>query len=92
MCGVVLRKAPPLPFLPGEVHGKEVVVLPIFYTGDIVQGRKMIEPLLRFGTPTANTSVLSPTRSGRKPLILCLRLARETTGNPIILQNSVMAR
>ena len=48
---VVLRKAPPLPFLPGEVHGKEVVVLPIFYTGDVVQGRKMIEPLLRFGTP-----------------------------------------
>ncbi|MCI0453585.1 MAG: FAD-binding oxidoreductase, partial [Candidatus Dadabacteria bacterium] len=32
---VVLRQAPPLPFLPKEVHGKEVVVLAIFYAGDI---------------------------------------------------------
>src|SRR5258705_377321 len=30
---VVLRKAPPLPFLPENVHGKEVVVMPIFYSG-----------------------------------------------------------
>ena len=48
---VVLRKAPPLPFLPGEVHGKEVVVLVTFYIGDAAQGKKLIEPLLRFGTP-----------------------------------------
>jgi FAD/FMN-containing dehydrogenase len=47
----VLRKAPPLPFLPENVHGKEVVVLAIFHTGDAAQGRKLIEPLLRFGTP-----------------------------------------
>lgn len=47
----VLRKAPPLPFLPEDVHGKEVVVLAIFYAGDAAQGRKLIEPLLRFGTP-----------------------------------------
>ena len=30
---VVLRQAPPLPFLPQDVHGKEVIVLPIFYAG-----------------------------------------------------------
>src|SRR6516165_781207 len=47
----ILREAPPLPFLPGDVHGKEVVVLVPFYVGDAVQGRKLIEPLLRFGTP-----------------------------------------
>lgn len=45
----VLRKAPPLPFLPERVHGEEVVVLVAFYTGEPVQGRKLIEPLLRFG-------------------------------------------
>lgn len=28
---VVLREAPPLPFLPEEAHGRKVVVLPIFY-------------------------------------------------------------
>ena len=48
---VVLRQAPPLPFLPEDVHGKEVVVLPIFYAGDVAQGKKLIEPLRRFGDP-----------------------------------------
>ncbi len=46
---VVLRKAPPLPFLPEDVHGREVVVLPIFYSGDIEEGQKLIEPLRQFG-------------------------------------------
>jgi len=47
----VLRKAPPLPFLPQEVHGKEVVVLALFYGGDIETGHKLIEPLRGFGDP-----------------------------------------
>jgi FAD/FMN-containing dehydrogenase len=47
----ILRKAPPLPFLPGDVHGKEVVVLVTFHIGDAAQGRKLIEPLLHFGAP-----------------------------------------
>jgi FAD/FMN-containing dehydrogenase len=46
---VVLRKAPPLLFLPENVHGKEVVVLPVFYAGDIAEGEKLIEPLRSFG-------------------------------------------
>ena len=46
---VVLRKAPPLPFLPVAVHGKEVVVLAIFYAGDIAEGEKFIDPLRSFG-------------------------------------------
>jgi FAD/FMN-containing dehydrogenase len=45
----VLRKAPPLPFLPANVHGKEVVVLAVFYTGDNTEGQKLIEPLRSFG-------------------------------------------
>jgi FAD/FMN-containing dehydrogenase len=45
----VLRKAPPLPFLPASVHGKEVVVLAIFYTGDTAEGLKLVEPLRKFG-------------------------------------------
>lgn len=47
---VVLRQAPPLPFLPAAVHGKEVVVLPIFHVGDIREGEKLVAPLRRFGT------------------------------------------
>ena len=47
---VVLRKAPPLPFLPENVHGKEVVVLPIFYCGAIAETERLIAPLRAFGT------------------------------------------
>jgi FAD/FMN-containing dehydrogenase len=46
---VVLRKAPPLPFLPENVHGKEVVVMPIFYSGAVAEGEKLIAPLRAFG-------------------------------------------
>ena len=46
---VVLRQAPPLPFLPTEVHGKLVVVLAVFYGGNTADGERLIEPLRRFG-------------------------------------------
>ena len=45
---VILRQAPPLPFLPKRVHGKEVVILAILYSGEIKQGQKLIKPLRRF--------------------------------------------
>ena len=48
---VVLRQAPPLPFLPAEVHGKEVIILPMFYAGDPAQAEKLIAPLRSFGKP-----------------------------------------
>jgi FAD/FMN-containing dehydrogenase len=47
---VVMRKAPPLPFLPQTVHGNDVVILPVFYAGEIATGQKLIEPLRDFGT------------------------------------------
>src|SRR5690606_38703430 len=46
---VVLRQAPPLPFLPESVHGKEVVVFPAFYTGDPDEGNKLLESVRSFG-------------------------------------------
>jgi FAD/FMN-containing dehydrogenase len=46
---VVLRQAPPLPFLPASVHGKEVAVLAVFYSGEMAEGEKLIAPLRRFG-------------------------------------------
>ena len=51
---VVLRKAPPLPFLPQEIHGKEVFVIATMYAGDIQEGEKVLEPLRRFGNPIAD--------------------------------------
>ena len=46
---VVLRRAPPLPFLPPEVHGTGVVVLAVFYAGDAKKGNRLIAPLRGFG-------------------------------------------
>lgn len=45
----VLRKAPPLPFLPAEVHGRDVIALAICHTGDLTEGARLIEPLRQFG-------------------------------------------
>ena len=45
----VLRLAPPLPFLPAEVHGKPVIVLAFSYIGDAATGEAMVQPLRRFG-------------------------------------------
>lgn len=46
---VVLRKAPPLPFLPSSAHGTDVVVLAVFYDGDPARADKAIDPLRAFG-------------------------------------------
>jgi FAD/FMN-containing dehydrogenase len=46
---VVLRKAPPLTFLPEDVHNKEVVVLPVFVLDDFTTGEKLIESMRGFG-------------------------------------------
>lgn len=46
---VVLRHAPPLPFLPEEVHGRMVIVMPVFYDGDIAQGKKLVDLIRNFG-------------------------------------------
>ncbi|MCO5296597.1 MAG: FAD-binding oxidoreductase [Fimbriimonadaceae bacterium] len=46
----VLRQAPPLPFLPEEVHGTEVIVLAFAYMGDPEEGERLIAPLHSFGT------------------------------------------
>jgi FAD/FMN-containing dehydrogenase len=50
----VLRKAPPLPFLPEEVHGTEVVILAACYAGDMAKGEKELEKLRSFGQPIAD--------------------------------------
>ncbi len=47
----VLRAAPPLPFLPEEVHGTKVVVLAFVYAGDPADGERELEPLRAYGTP-----------------------------------------
>ncbi len=50
-CWVVMRKAPPLPFVPAEWHGKEVLVLAMCHCGDLQQGEKATARLRAIGTP-----------------------------------------
>ena len=59
-CWVVLRKAPPLPFLPPEVHGTEIVVFAACWIGDIAKGKKALAPLEALGRPIANVIAPSP--------------------------------
>ena len=47
----ILRMAPPLPFLPNEVHGKGIVAIALLYAGDPKQGEPLIEPLRQLGAP-----------------------------------------
>ena len=47
---VVLRKAPPLPFLPSDVHGRAILALAILYTGAPEEGQAIIAPLRKFAS------------------------------------------
>jgi FAD/FMN-containing dehydrogenase len=55
---VVMRKAPPLPFLPAEWHGKEVLIFAACYSGDMKEGEKAMKALRGLGKPIAD--VVSP--------------------------------
>lgn len=46
---LVMRHAPPLPFLPESVHGQPIIALAICYAGDPEVGEKLIAPLRSFG-------------------------------------------
>ena len=53
-CWAVMRQAPPLPFLPQEWHGKEVLVLAMCFCGDIDAGEKATAKLRSIGKPIAD--------------------------------------
>jgi FAD/FMN-containing dehydrogenase len=63
---VVLRQAPPLPFLPQEAHGKEVVVLALLHAGDPKQGEALVGPLRKFGTPVGEHLGVQPYTAWQK--------------------------
>ncbi|MEJ2483491.1 MAG: FAD-binding oxidoreductase, partial [Gemmatimonadota bacterium] len=48
---MVLRDAPPLPFLPEEVHGTKVIVFAFVYAGDPSVGEELVSPLRKWGSP-----------------------------------------
>ena len=57
---VVLRKAPPLPFLPPEVHGTDIIAYVVFHAGNPEEGKKALEPVRKFGTVIGEHVGLNP--------------------------------
>ena len=57
---VIHRKAPPLPFVPEELHGKPVVMVVCCWAGEIEEGEKFIRPLREFGTVRADVCTRKP--------------------------------
>ncbi len=57
---VIHRKAPPLPFVPPELHGEPVVVVACCWAGDIEEGQRFIRPLKEFGSPVLDLCVPKP--------------------------------
>ena len=50
----VMRKAPPLPFIPEVWHGKEVLIFAACYAGDMKEGEKALQELRDLGKPIAD--------------------------------------
>ena len=59
----VLRKAPPLPFLPAGVHGTEVVIFAFCHFGDPAAGQRVIAPLRKLGTVLGEHIGVQPYRA-----------------------------
>jgi FAD/FMN-containing dehydrogenase len=57
---VVHRKAPPLEFVPPELHGKPVVAVVSCYAGPVEEGEKVVRPIKEFGSPALDLCVPKP--------------------------------
>jgi hypothetical protein len=57
---VAHRKAPPLPFVPQELHGKLVVGVVCCYAGPVEEGEQVVKPLKVFGSPALDLCVPKP--------------------------------
>jgi FAD/FMN-containing dehydrogenase len=51
---LVLRKAPPAPFVPVAWHDKEVMVIALCYAGPMEEGEKAVAPFRALGHPIAD--------------------------------------
>jgi FAD/FMN-containing dehydrogenase len=51
---VVQRKALPLPFIPKELHGEQVIAVTACYSGSVEEGEAAVRPLKSFGSPVVD--------------------------------------
>ena len=57
---VIHRKAPPLPFVPEELHGEPVVMVIPCWAGDLDEGERFVKPLREFGNVVADVCIRKP--------------------------------
>ncbi len=55
-----VMKAPPMPFLPAEVHGKLIIMSTLVYAGDVKAGERAVAPFRSLAAPLAD--MLHPMR------------------------------
>jgi len=53
-CVLVMRPAPPAPWLPKEVHGQPIVVMFVCDTGPLAEAEKRVAPIKAFGKPVGD--------------------------------------
>jgi FAD/FMN-containing dehydrogenase len=52
--------APPLPFLPEEIHGTKVLSVIQLYAGSVAKGEELLRPLREFGNPVGDGVAPTP--------------------------------
>ncbi len=57
---VLMRPAPPAPWLPKDMHGKPIVALLACYSGRPEVGEKLVAPIKSFGNPIGDVLVRRP--------------------------------
>jgi hypothetical protein len=57
---VILRKAPPLDFVPAELHGELVINVVCCYAGPVEEGEDVVRPMKAFGSPVLDLCVPKP--------------------------------
>ena len=57
---MVIRHAPPFPFLQEEYHGKLVVLIPCVYLGDPEKGKELMQPIRDFGETIGDGTAMHP--------------------------------
>jgi FAD/FMN-containing dehydrogenase len=57
---VLMRPAPPAPWLSKDMHGKPIMAILACYSGDPAQGEKAVAPIKSFGNPIGDVLVRRP--------------------------------
>lgn len=57
---VVIRHAPPLPFIPADIHGRLVVVVAFAWLGEPDEGKRLMQPLRDKGSNHGEGSGMNP--------------------------------